>query len=298
MEIVKLKGAVKDYLWGGNRLFKFGKTSTSSIIAESWEISFRDEGATIINSGTNSNKLLKDIATISDLGTKVSNFAFFPILNKLIDAKDNLSIQVHPNDEYALKNENSYGKTEMWYVVDAEEDSVLYIGFNKDVTDEEIKEKIVDNTLIEILNKIHVKPNDCFFVPSGIVHAIGKGCLIYEIQENSNLTYRIFDYGRKDKNGNNRELHIEKALQVINKKKFKPVNIQSDHLAKCEYFVVNKLVNPRLIKAPKDSFLVCTVINGNGKINDLNANQGDSFFFPCGEKANVNGDMTIITTNV
>ena len=298
MEIVKLKPAVKDYIWGGKRLFSLGKISSSSIIAESWEISFHDDGQSTIDSGINKGKYLKDIVSKEDLGKKATNFVFFPILNKFIDANDNLSLQVHPSDEYALKYENSYGKTEMWYVIDTEEDSFLYIGFNKKVSDEEVREKIASNSLMEIMNKVPVKKGDCYFIPSGTIHAIGKGCLIYEIQENSNLTYRIYDYGRKDKNGNTRELHIDKALKVLNKDKFIPKNIKDSCLAQNKYFTVNKLVNPKYIESPIDSFMVCTVIDGKGLLDDLIANKGDTFFIPAGKKITVKNNLTIISTNI
>jgi len=297
MEIVKLKGAVKDYLWGGTRLFNYGKTSSSPIIAESWEVSFHKDGPSVIDSGVNKGKFLSDVATLDDLGSNAKNFEFFPILNKFIDAKDNLSLQVHPNDEYALKYENSFGKTEMWYVVDATEEACLYIGFNKDVSDEEISARIANDTLIEIMNKIHVKKGDCYFIPSGTIHAIGKGCLIYEIQENSNLTYRVYDYGRVDKNGNKRELHVEKALKVLNKNKVQPKSLTGNSLANCKYFIVNKLVNPKSIVAPKDSFLVATVIDGNGKFNDMDVATGDTFFVPANKQIVTSGNLVVITTN-
>lgn len=298
MEIMKLKPTLKDYIWGGNRLKKYVKESNKDIIAESWEISFHNDGPSIIDSGEHKGCLLKDVINENDLGEKCKNFTFFPILNKFIDAKDNLSIQVHPSDEYALKYENSYGKTEMWYVVSATEEACLYVGFNKDVTDEEISSRIQNNTLMEIMNKINVKEGDCYFIPSGTIHAIGKGCLVYEIQENSNITYRVYDYDRRDKNGNPRELHVAKALAVLNKAKTELINLQGETLKTCKYFSVRKLKNPKTLSSPKDSFMVATVIKGNGDINNLEAKMGDTFFIPANKKYDVNGEMIIITTNI
>lgn len=294
MEIEKLYPTTKSYIWGGSRLFKYGKVSDSNIIAESWEVSFHDDGPSKISNG----QFLRDIVTCQDLGKKCDVFPFFPILNKFIDAKDNLSLQVHPSDEYALKNENSFGKTEMWYVVDADKGACLYIGFNKNVSDKEIQQRIKDNSIIEIMNKIQVKPGDCYFIPAGTIHAIGKGCFIYEIQENSNLTYRVYDYDRIGKDGKKRELHIDKALKVLNKEKFIPQNLKTSPLVSCKYFVVNKVVSPKEIIAPNDSFLVFTIIKGNGKVNDTPAKEGETFFIPANKKATLSGNLELITTHL
>lgn len=209
-----------------------------------------------------------------------------------------ISIQVHPNDEYALANENTNGKSELWYVVDAMPNSFIYLGFNKDVTEVEILEKIKNNSILDVINKIPVKPGDCYFVPAGTIHAIGSGCFIYEIQENSNITYRVYDYDRKDKNGNKRELHIEKALKVLNKSKTIPQNLQGTNLINCSYFSVNKILNPKEVSAPIDSFLVFTIIKGQGKVNNIDAFTGDTFFVPANKKADFCSDFDIITTNL
>ena len=178
--------------------------------------------------------------TEQELGENVKVFPFFPVLIKLIDAKDNLSVQVHPSDEYALKYENSFGKTEMWYIVEAAQGAGIYLGFNRDVSKEEYETAIKENRLTELLNFYEVKAEECYFIPSGTIHAIGKGCLIYEIQQNSNLTYRVYDYGRKDKNGNERELHIDNALKVTNLNKLTPITFDNC-LGKCEYFIVKNM---------------------------------------------------------
>ena len=298
MEVVKLKAATQNYIWGGNRLFKYGKESKDEIIAESWELSCHPAGLSIIDSGIDKGQYLKDVISIDDIGQKCSKFPFFPLLNKLIDAKNDLSIQVHPSDEYALKYENSFGKTEMWYVVDADEGAMLHIGLNKDVSKEEFKQRIENNTLLEILNHIPVKKGDCYFIPSGTLHAIGRGCFIYEIQENSNLTYRVYDYGRVGKDGKPRELHIDKALEVTNLNKVVPQNLKTNPLAVCPYFEVSKTKNEKQIKAPIDSFAFITILQGHGNVNNIPFNQGDSFFIPCNKLALIEGDYDAIKTIV
>lgn len=294
MKVEKLIPVTKNYIWGGKRLFNLNKKSDADTIAESWEVSFHSDGPSSLSDG----RILKDVASKIDLGSKCDLLPFFPILNKFIDAKDNLSLQVHPSDEYALKNENSYGKTEMWYVVDADKDAYLYVGFSKNVTDSEIVERIKNNSIVEIMNKIPVKTGDCYFIPAGTIHAIGKGCFIYEIQENSNLTFRVYDYDRVGKDGKKRELHIDKALKVLNKEKYVPVNLQSSPLVSCKYFTVNKLNNPTRILAPKDSFLVFTVIEGNGLVDNVELNLGDTYFIPAGKEVSIKGNISIITTNI
>ena len=201
MSILKLYPECKDYIWGGEKLKeKYGKQTHKTPCAESWELSFHNDGLTRLFSG----KTLVESVAEMDLGENVNVFPFFPVLIKFIDAKENLSVQVHPSDEYALANENSFGKTEMWYIVEAEKGAGIYLGFNRDVTKEEYETAIKEKRLTELLNFYEVKAGECYFIPSGTIHAIGKGCLICEIQQNSNLTYRVYDYCRKDKNGKER----------------------------------------------------------------------------------------------
>ena len=187
MKTVKLKAKTKDYLWGGHKLFDYGKEG-NDIIAESWELSYFEGMESIIDSGEDKGKKLCDVVTKKELGTNIEKYPFFPMLVKLIDSAQNLSIQVHPDDDYARKYENSYGKNEMWYVVGAEKDAKLYIGFNKDVSKDELVNRIENNTLLDVMNHILVKPGDAYYIPAGTIHAIGKGCFILEIQQNSNLT--------------------------------------------------------------------------------------------------------------
>ena len=298
MKIEKLYPECKDYIWGGEKLkTKYGKITDKSPCAESWELSFHKDGMTRLSDG----RTLAEAVTPADIGTRAAKFENFPVLIKFIDALSDLSVQVHPSDEYALKNENSYGKTEMWYVVEAEEGAGIYLGFKESITKEEFAEAIREKRLTELLNFFEVKAGDCFFIPSGTIHAIGKGCLICEIQQNSNLTYRVYDYGRVDKFGKERELHIDKALAVTNTEKFAPTVFPGDVLGECEYFKVRKLSlsGSAVLKADKDSFNAVTCISGEGKIDGQNLSTGDTFFVPAGYgEYTLTGNAEIILTEI
>ena len=298
MNIQKLIPVCKDYLWGGSRLKEsYGKNYPLDPCAESWELSFHPDGRTLLSDG----KTLQESVTETDLGTNTQNFPFFPVLIKFIDAKSNLSVQVHPSDSYALTHENSFGKTEMWYIVEADEGAGIYLGFDRDVTEEEFKNAIRDNTLTDLLRFYPVKAGECYFIPSGTIHAIGAGCLICEIQQNSNLTYRVYDYGRLDKNGNPRELHVEKALLVTSRTVCEPKTLSGNTLGISKYFHVQKLEvseEATLTATPK-SFHSVTCVRGEGHINGETVRQGDTFFVPAGFGAyKLGGNMTVITTDI
>lgn len=294
MSILKLTPSCKDYIWGGRRLIEeFGKDFSGDVLAETWEISCHKDGLSTISNDDNAGKTLLNYIQEKGtqcLGTNASPFEYFPILVKLIDAKDYLSIQVHPDDSYALEHEHQYGKTEMWYVVDAKEGAFLYYGFSKSVSKEELKERIQNNTLLEVLNKVPVKKGDTFFIEPGTIHAIGKDILIAEIQQNSNVTYRVYDYGRVDANGNGRELHIDKAVDVINRKQYVESQKSDSHLANCKYFTVDKMIldGTYTEKVTNDSFVGLLFVEGNGSILDSDTNldfkKGDSFFIPANEE--------------
>ena len=162
----------------------------------------------------------------------------FPVLTKFIDAKNSISIQVHPSNEYALEHEHQYGKTEMWYVLDCEPGAFLYYGFDHEISREELEERIRNNTLTEVLNAVPVKKGDCFFIPSGTLHAICKGVVVVEVQQNSNVTYRVYDYGRVGADGKPRALHVKQALEVMRRTPPEQHDF-SPHLAKCDYFTVD-----------------------------------------------------------
>ena len=297
MKISKLYPECKDYIWGGDKLKeKYGKQTDKTPCAESWELSFHKDGFTRLCDG----KTLAETVTEKELGEKAKAFPFFPVLIKFIDAKENLSVQVHPSDEYALKHENSFGKTEMWYIVEAEQGAGIYLGFNRDVSKEEYETAIKENRLTELLNFYEVKAGECYFIPSGTIHAIAAGCLICEIQQNSNLTFRVYDYGRKDKNGNERELHIDKALKVTSLNRFSPITFE-DCLGKCEYFTVQKYETDGEMRfcTDEESFHCMTCVKGKGVIEDKAIAQGDSFFIPAnyGEYT-VRGALELIVTKI
>ncbi len=300
MELVKLKPATKDYIWAGTKLKKYGKDAPYDNIAECWELSFHKDGPCLIDSGINAGKALKDIATDADLGSNVSTFPFFPVLIKLIDSGDNLSVQVHPKDEYALRHENSFGKTEMWYVLEAEKGSGLYVGLKEDTNRDEIESALKDGTILSKLNFFPVMPGEVYFIESGTIHAIGKGVTVIEIQQNSNLTYRLYDYNRLGKDGKPRELHIEKALNVINYKKYQKIIFADDIIGTCKYFTsrYQKIDRTVSLHAPDTTFYSLTFLDGEGKINDLPYRKFDTFFLPSGKKALITGTGSYILTSV
>ena len=219
MEPLKLKPAFQDYIWGGTRLRdEFGKQSDLERLAESWELSCHPAGLATIMNSVNKGKTLKAYLEqdwTARVGEGASRFSTFPVLIKLIDACQDLSVQVHPDDAYAREHENGEnGKTECWYIVDCEEGAALAYGFNRELSKEEFRASIDNGTLLDYVQLVPVHKGDVFFIEAGTLHAIGAGILIAEIQQNSNLTYRVYDYDRVDANGSPRELHIDKAVDV------------------------------------------------------------------------------------
>lgn len=305
-DFVKLEPVFKDYIWGGTRLGKiYGKGQASEIIAESWELSAHKDGVCKIASGSKTGmdftKYIESLGK-SSWGWKCQPFEQFPMLVKFIDATNALSVQVHPDDEYAMSVENDYGKNEMWYVLDAKEDAAVYLGFSRDVTKEECQKRIEDGTLAEVLNRVSVKTGDVIFVKAGTVHAILDGLLILEIQQSSNATYRLYDYNRTDANGNKRDLHLEKAFENMSfdKYEYEPIpagkkeqleGYTKQLLGQCKYFSataysVEKEMNLSLDDA---SFSTLTFVKGEGLMNcnekECSFKAGDSFFVPAGKKA-------------
>ena len=297
MAVLKLQAPTKDYLWGGNRLVdEFGKKSAGAVTAESWELSCYPGCESVIENGEYAGKTLTDYIKENGkkvLGKNCEKFENFPILIKFIDARKDLSLQVHPSDDYALKNEGQYGKTEMWYIIDAKDNAFLYYGFNREISKEEFCERIENNTLTEVLNAYPVSKGDVVFIEAGTIHAIGEGILLAEIQENSNVTYRVYDYGRRDKDGNLRELHIIKALEVTNLFPAKKVSRPEPHIGNCKYFTVDKVnLSGKISKklcgtVDETSFLHMLFLSGEGKIKngneDVKFKKGDSFFLPAGD---------------
>ena len=298
-KVIKLSPSIKSYVWGGTYFQQFGK-GNQDIISELWELSIRGNDSSLIASGPFKGKRLDEVITNEDIGPVNERFPYFPLLIKLIDAKENLSVQVHPSDEYALKNYNSFGKSEMWHIISADKDAGLYVGLNKDYSKEEIENKLKDGSILEALNFFKVKPGETYIINPGTIHAIGKGVRLIEIQQNSDLTFRLYDYLRKDKDGNYRPLHIEEALKVINYKKYEPIQTGSSLLADNRYFKVErKEVNGELlIEANKDSFISFTFLSGKGMVDDIKYQQFDTFFLPYKESCLIKGEGTIIVSSV
>lgn len=295
MSVFKLRPSCKDYLWGGHRLVdEYGKEYEGEILAETWELSCHPDGPSTIVNGAYAGKTLEEYieeAGKEVLGKNCRRFRDFPILIKFIDAKQNLSIQVHPDNRYALKNEGQYGKTEMWYVMDAGKDAFLYYGFKKEISKEEFARRIQEDTLLEVLNAVPVQKGDVLFIESGTIHAIGEDILIAEIQQNSNVTYRVYDYGRVGKDGKKRDLHIEKALAVTNRVPLIKSKSSYPHVADCDYFTVDKLnLDGQMMRrmegyVSEESFVSILILDGEGTVScgdQVTYKKGDSLFLPAG----------------
>ena len=295
--IYRLTPSLKDNIWGGNKLREYGKSSDKDRIAESWELSFTNGGEAKICDG----REMSAVFPKETWGTACEKFHAFPVLTKFIDAKDNLSVQVHPSDEYALANEGQFGKTEMWYVVDAEEGAGLYMGLERECDKDEFARAVADGTVEELLSFKAVKPGDVYFIPSGTIHAIGAGVVIFEIQQNSTLTYRLYDYMRRDKDGNLRELHVDKAMKVSLLEPYSEPQFDTDDesvIGKCEYFETRKYTlnfTKQSFNVESDSYLSITCVSGEGTIEGERISRGDTFFIPAGEGAvSVEGNLEII----
>ena len=310
---VKLSPVFKDYLWGGTRLkTEFSKQSDMTPLAESWELSAHKDGQSTVAEGEYAGLTLTaylDTVGREVLGTNCEKYDYFPLLIKLIDAKGDLSVQVHPSDEYALEHEGEYGKTEMWYILDCDEGAALYYGFKEDTTREAYEAAIREGRLTDILNRVPVKRGDVFFIPAGTVHAIGAGILICEIQQNSNTTYRVYDYNRRDKDGNLRPLHVEKALAVSTLTKSEELpripDVDNALLARCDYFSVRRMRFKsfgELVTYP-NSFTALTVTEGNGTLihdeGEISLSKGDTVFIPAKDTAyTVRGTLEVILSRV
>ena len=300
MELVKLKPGVKDYIWGGTYFKKFNKGTNLDRVSECWELSVRDNDSSIIASGKDCGKRLVDVLTKEDIGPVMERFPYFPLLIKLIDAKENLSVQVHPSDDYALKYEQSFGKSEMWPIISADEGSGLYVGLNRDYTKEEIERALKEGSILNCLNFFKVKPGDTFVINPGTIHAIGAGVRLIEIQQNSNLTYRLYDYNRKDKDGNPRELHIKKALDVIDYRQYKVVKSTNELLADNKYFTVKEVNFDKELEvnANERAFISFTFLEGEGLVNNIPYSKYDTFFLPYGKKCLIIGKGKVVISTV
>lgn len=289
--LLKLTPSVKNYIWGGTNLkTKWNKDAVQNNIAETWELSLNNSGMCFVNGGEYDGRPLAEMISETDVGRNSADFPFFPVLVKLIDAATPLSLQVHPTDDYALQHEGKYGKTEMWHIVDAADDAYIYLGFNRDVTKEQFVEALNNKTLTSLLNKVSVKPNQTYFVPSGTIHAIGSGVTLIEIQQNSDLTYRVYDYDRLGLDGKPRELHVDKALDVLNFNKYDvPSPDRGDLLGKCKYFSAYRYKGNRTLNYP-DSFASVTVLEGTIRLNELALKKGDTAFVSAETEIQIDGN--------
>lgn len=298
-----LQPAGKDYLWGGNRLHTlFGKQLPLHPLAETWECSTHPDGCSIVASGIDKGKTLAEVLQQHPefLGTKTSATGDLPVLIKLIDAAKDLSVQVHPDDAYAQQYEHEpNGKTEMWYILEAEPGASLIYGFSKPMQPEQLDTCLKENTILSYLQKIPVKKGDVFLIPAGTVHAIGAGIVLAEIQQRSNLTYRLYDYNRTDATGKKRPLHVEKAKAVIQFSANQPPQMKQlmqqkngyrvQCLCKCPYFCTTLLTIQTACdwtnyQPDSDTFQVLLCISGSGtmqtKENALSFQKGDCIFLP------------------
>lgn len=298
-----LQPAGKDYLWGGNRLHTlFGKQLPLHPLAETWECSTHPDGCSIVASGIDKGKTLAEVLQQHPefLGTKTSATGDLPVLIKLIDAAKDLSVQVHPDDAYAQQYEHEpNGKTEMWYILEAEPGASLIYGFSKPMQPEQLDTCLKENTILSYLQKIPVKKGDVFLIPAGTVHAIGAGIVLAEIQQSSNLTYRLYDYNRTDATGKKRPLHIKKAKAVIQFSANQPPQTKQPMqqkngyrvqcLCKCPYFCTTLLTIQTACdwtnyQPDSDTFQVLLCISGSGtmqtKENALSFQKGDCIFLP------------------
>ncbi len=304
MKAYKMTPVTKDYIWGGTRLHDMYGKGGEGIVAESWEVSCHPDGESLIDGESFAEYIRKNPDAV---GSDRLNDEF-PVLIKFIDAAKNLSVQVHPNDEYAREHENDNGKTEMWYIVDAAEDAKIVCGMARDADREAVRAAIVNNTLEELLDSVDSKKGDVFFVEAGTVHAIGAGNLVLEIQQNSNVTYRLYDYGRLGADGKPRALHIDKGVECANTKKTAPKTFGACEdgarlLAKCDYFEVREYnVNGEIsLCADERSYHALVVTDGAAKLSyggvteEIHA--GDSYFIPAGlGEYTVRGSAVVILT--
>ena len=301
----------KETVWGGSRLSSLFGKNPSEGLGETWELSVRNDENSIIKNGPCAGLSLKEYITAH---TSYSP-SQFPILIKFIDAKDDLSIQVHPDDEYAYSIGEKNGKTEMWYVIEAEENASIVYGNAPGLNIEDLKDAVLSGNAEDVLTKVKVSAGDVFFIPAGLIHAIGKGVLIAEIQQNSDTTFRLYDYGRKDKHGNTRPLHVEHATKAfknftedeISKQRFSRSGITTggEILASCDYFTVEKhtVSGEKRFNSCESPFISLLCIKGEGKVKWEGGSEkicaGDSFYIPRELNSfSISGNLELLTTIV
>lgn len=296
MELIKFNALLKSTLWGGEKIVPFKHLCTEQDnVGESWEISGVPGNETVVANGAYAGKKLNDVVAIlkEKLVGKDNYVRFgneFPLLIKFIDARQDLSIQVHPTDEIAKRQGKERGKTEMWYLLDSDKDATLLCGLKQQITPSQYAEMVANDTIVDAIARYNVKEGDCFFLPAGRIHAIGTGCFLAEIQQTSDVTYRIYDFKRKDKDGNYRELHTKQAAECIDynvsknyRTEYTPAKNQGVSLVQCPYFytAVYDLNEPMTLDYSElDSFVVLIGLKGEAKITD---NEGNTVSFQAGE---------------
>ena len=300
MEMFKLIPSVADYIWGGRRLIEeYGIKTDKDPAAEAWVLSCHSAGPSTVEDGEFKGQTLEQVWENHKeiCGTNGNKFEFFPILIKFIDAKNNLSIQVHPDNDYAMRVEGEYGKTEAWYILDCDEGAELILGFNREVSVEEFKKAAQSEEMLNIVNKVKVKKGDLFFIESGTLHAICKGILLAEVQQNSNTTYRVYDYGRVGADGKPRALHIDKAADVtklcpptITNASEREVEKQDGgtrtHLTECDLFKMYSVETDSeyVSEAGDESFVSLLCLDGSAEVvcgkKTLGMKKGESLFIP------------------
>lgn len=320
MKPLKFNALLKQTLWGGDKIIPFKHLSDKlENVGESWEISGVKGNETLVAEGEFAGQSLNDVVIVlkADLVGKANYERFgneFPLLIKFIDARQDLSIQVHPTDEIAQKQGKDRGKTEMWYIMDSDPDAKLYSGLKKEITPEQYKEMVENDTICDALAQYAVKEGDCFFLPAGRIHAIGTGCFLAEIQQTSDVTYRIYDFKRKDKDGNYRQLHTKEAAECINytvennyRTEYVPVKNQGIALVSCPYFstAVYDLDEPMTLDYSElDSFVILIGMKGSGTVTDgegntLTLNAGESMLVPATTQTlKVEGTVKFLETYV
>lgn len=314
---IKLNPYVSETIWGGKKLIEeYGVKTEKNNAAEGWMLSCHDAGSSTVANGEFAGKSFADVVKENPelCGKNAENFSDFPILIKFIDAMDNLSVQVHPTKEYCEKTGRGQSKTECWYIIDAEEDAYLILGFEDKITPEEFKAAIENNTLTDYVSKVPVKKGDFFFIESGTLHAICKGILLAEVQESSNTTYRIYDYNRVGNDGKPRELHVEDGAAVTKLEKYiqpdfcKGADLDTPErrlLADCPLFKVWKLdLNGEIDGiADENSFVSLLIMDGNGTLDvcgeSVSLTKGESIFIPANAgEYKISGKMEIIETRI
>lgn len=320
MQPIKFNPLLVQTLWGGEKIIPFKHLNSDlTQVGESWEISGVKENETVVSEGEFKGKKLNEL--VDELkGRLVGEANYkrfgndFPLLIKFIDARQELSIQVHPTDELAQKRGKLRGKTEMWYIMDSDENAKLRAGMKEKITPEQYKQMVEDDTITEAIAEYKVKEGDCFFLPAGRIHSIGTGCFLAEIQQTSDVTYRIYDFKRKDKDGNYRELHTEEAAECIDynvepnyRTEYTPVKNEGVALVECPYFTtaVYDLNEPMTLDYSElDSFVILIGLKGSGEITDNEGNtttlcEGETILIPATtSEVKVTGNIKFLETYV